>query len=199
MSRKSILEKMTDHFNIIFLIILLITFIYNYFNGIHDKYFRIILTAVLVSLVNIIYIKFFSPKYKMNYNIILFFIFASMYAGNILNLYKFIYFYDKILHFISGIALGYIGFDIVQNNLNISEHKLFTFIFIMSFGAGCAGLWEIYEFITDAVFGFTSQNSSLKDTMYDIICGILGCLIWLVYYFWLIKQKINNKKVKPIK
>ena len=193
MNRKSIISKITNHINITFLILLLITLIYNYFNGINDKYFRIILTGAVIIIVDVIYKKFLTEKYKTNYNIILLFIFAAMYVGNILNVYRFIYFYDKILHFISGIVIGHVVFNIIQNSVNITESKLFMCIFIISFGIGCAGLWEIYEFTTDTLFGFNSQNSSLNDTMYDIICGTLGSILWLICYLYLkrVKQKIK--------
>ena len=39
------------------------------------------------------------------------------------------------------------------------------------FSIAAAGVWEIWEFSTDMLFGFHSQNNSLIDTMMDIICG----------------------------
>ena len=47
-------------------------------------------------------------------------------------------------------------------------------VFSLLFAIACAGVWEIWEFSTDQIFGFTAQNNSLHDTMWDIICGTVA-------------------------
>ena len=48
-------------------------------------------------------------------------------------------------------------------------------LFSIIFAIAAAAVWEIWEFSTDQLFGFLSQNNSLHDTMWDIICGsIIG-------------------------
>lgn len=182
-----------------FEIVLILTMILNFYFYNGNKFYRILLTMLTVCAVSIVCMKI--KKYNTLYFLILAFIFCSMYVGNILNIYKFVYFYDKVLHFISGSIISIIAVRIFMNYNNIYDEKIFTFIFIVSFSIACAGIWEIYEYITDALFNFNSQNASLNDTMQDIICGTLGSLICFlpkVSFFnkdnIIIKTLLNEKK-----
>ena len=64
--------------------------------------------------------------------------------------------------------------------------------FITIFCIALAGCWEIWEFTGDRLFGFTSQNDSLIDTMMDIICGTLGGIISLIPIYRFSKGKRNS-------
>lgn len=185
-----------DFFNfitVIFLTVLALTLFSNiYFSG-GDKVFRILLTAIVVLIVRALFKKTFLSKYTLTYISIVAFIFMSMYMGNILNIYAVINSYDKILHFISGIISGIIGFTIYEHFTKKYIDKLeakFLIIFIFVFSTAIAGCWEMWEFSTDKVFGFYSQNNSLSDTMIDIICGTIGGI------FSLIPIKLMLKKHK---
>ena len=64
--------------------------------------------------------------------------------------------------------------------------------FSIAFSIAAAGVWEIWEFSTDQLFGFTSQNNSLIDTMGDIICGtVMGIIANIPIYL-----HIKGKKIK---
>ncbi len=192
-------RKIIDYLITAFLLILLGTLVYDYLLGKGDKSFRIILILSVIGVLYFLYKKVFLHKYSSIFTTVLLFVFFSMYVGNILNIYKIISFYDKLLHFFSGIIIGHIGFSIVRNVIDVKNNKLFLFIFIISFSAGCAAVWELYEFTTDSLFGFNSQNNSLNDTMYDIIYGILGSILWWMFMdirkMYFIKNKnINNRQ-----
>ncbi|WP_294372793.1 hypothetical protein [uncultured Clostridium sp.] len=185
MEEENIVIKV-DFFNfitVIFITVLTLTLFSNvYFNG-GDKVFRILLTAIVVLIVRVLFKKTFLSKYTLAYISIVIFIFMSMYMGNILNIYSVINFYDKILHFISGIISGIIGFVVYEHFTKKYIDKLdlkFLIIFIFVFSVAIAGCWEIWEFSTDKIFGFHSQNNSLSDTMMDIICGTIGGIFSMI-------------------
>lgn len=190
--QKNIESKKFDLITGIFLLILIITLGCDYllYNG--QKIYRILLTILTVLVICFLFNKTFIKKSKFTYYCILAFVFSSMYVGNILEIYRVIPFYDKVLHLISGILIGFIGFIIFMNfnkdNIN-NINKGFLLIFTMSFFIALAGIWEIWEFTTDQLFGFNSQNASLIDTMMDIICGTLGGIISLVPVIFYLKNK----------
>lgn len=193
--QNNIKGKRFDLITGIFLLILIITLGCDYllYNG--EKIHRIILTICTVLVIYFIFNKTFIKKSKFTYYCIIAFVFSSMYVGNILEIYKGIPFYDKVLHLISGILIGFIGFiifiDFNKDNMK-NINKGFVLIFIMSFSIALAGIWEIWEFTTDQLFGFNSQNASLIDTMLDIICGTIGGIISLVPVMFYLRNKKNK-------
>ncbi|MFC5467504.1 hypothetical protein ACFPPD_02160 [Cohnella suwonensis] len=108
---------------------------------------------------------------------VLFFIALAMLLANLFGLYGIIPFLDKFEHVLSGVILCFIGLLIVRKM--IRKQKLDGFpspiaIWIaLYFSVAMAGCWEIWEFVTDLVFGLSSQ-AGLTDTMVDIICGTAG-------------------------
>ena len=140
--------------NLFTMVALIITAIcdFIFFNG--DKLFRVVLMAVTLWLMYFVYKRTFLKKSRVSFYLLFIFIVGSMYLGSIFEFYEIIPMYDKILHLLSGVVASTIGFIIF---LHITNG------------------WEIWEFSTDQLFGFLSQNNSLHDTMWDIICGsIIG-------------------------
>lgn len=72
-------------------------------------------------------------------------------------------------------------------------NPLTSAIFVILFATAAAGVWEIWEFTTDSLFGLTAQNNSLNDTMWDIICGTVVGLITAIPIY--INSKTNNIKI----
>lgn len=125
---------------------------------------------------------------------VLAFIFVTMFFANEFKGYSFIPYLDKIEHLSSGVILFYIGSLILElinknetNKLNVKTIILFSLFFAIAM----AGVWEIYEFTTDRLFGLRSQNNSLVDTMGDIICGSIGALFTSIYTYK--NFKVNSK------
>ncbi|WP_017210552.1 hypothetical protein [Clostridium beijerinckii] len=125
---------------------------------------------------------------------VLAFIFVTMFFANEFKGYSFIPYLDKIEHLSSGVILFYIGSLILElinknetNKLNIKTIILFSLFFAIAM----AGVWEIYEFTTDRLFGLRSQNNSLVDTMGDIICGSIGALFTSIYTYKNFKVNFN--------
>lgn len=173
--------KLNSKLTIIFYLILGITSVYDIFYRGGEKLPRLALIAITILGLNLIYKKTFFKNSKIIYRIALFFIFISMYLANVWNFYG-VENYDKMLHLLSGIILGFIGLGSYIKMFNIKDEKEIDIkrliIFIIMFLLSIAGAWEIWEFTTDSIFGLTAQNG-LNDTMWDMILGTLGGIIVL--------------------
>lgn len=110
------------------------------------------------------------------------FIFFAYYLGCIINLYNITWWYDLLMHFISGVVSAYLGYYVLKKmGLYQKERKLFNFIFCFAITVMVAGLWEIGEFSMDVISGSNLQHAvetGVFDTMEDIICGSCGGLIY---------------------
>lgn len=184
--------------NLISMGILLIYLICNYVFSNGEKAFRIILMAVTLWVVYFVYKKTFLRKSRISFYLIYSFVVAAMYLGSILDFYLIIPFYDKILHLLSGLIIGLIGYILFLHMVNGTDknnyRKYMPIVFSIIFAIASAAVWEIWEFSTDKLFGFTSQNNSLDDTMWDIICGsLMGVIANIPLYLY-----IKGKKIKFI-
>ena len=182
--------------NLIYMAVLIITFIYKYAIKDYDELFRIGLAAVTAWIVYFVCKITFLKKSEICFYVILAFTFSAIYLGNVWDLYRIIPIYDKLLHLLSGVIIAIIGFVLFLylNNGNIKGdfNTYFAVIFSIIFSIAAAGLCEIWEFSTDMIFGFHSQNNSLIDTMMDIICGsIMGIIANIPIYLYIKGKNIS--------
>lgn len=195
----SLLKDKALRLNLISMLILIITVIYDcMFRG-GEKLFRIGLMAITLWIMYGVYKKTFLRKTRISFYLIYSFIFGAMYLGNVFDFYLIIPMYDKILHLMSGLILGMIGYILfvhVSNGATEGSFKRYMpILFSIIFSIAGAAVWEIWEFSTDQLFGFASQNNSLHDTMWDIICGsLMGVIANIPIYLYYIK----GKKIKFI-
>ena len=163
-----------------FMILLVITAIYDIIARDSGKLFRIILIAGTIWITYLFFKITFLRKISTIYYCILGFIFLSMYLANVWNFYDIPY-YDKYLHLGSGVLIALIGYVLFiylcGNPRELGINPLAPVVFSVIFAIAGAGVWEMWEFATDLIFGFSAQNGSLNDTMMDIICGTLMGLI----------------------
>lgn len=155
-----------------------------------------ILTLLVVNLPSI-----FERRFKVDipddFEIVLvLFIYAALFLGEMRSFYFRYWWWDKALHSLSGLILGNMGFLIVsylnenaRMNLELSPGfvALFSFIFAVAMGA----IWEIFEYGMDNFFGFFMQRGSLDDTMTDLILDTAGALIFAVLGYFQQKGKIR--------
>lgn len=135
--------------------------------------------------------------------IMVLFIYAGLFLGGVSGYYERFWWWDSLLHVISGIVLGFVGFLIIytfykSKKLNTSPFLglLFSFSFAMTLGA----VWEIFEFGMDSVFdldmqrarnlediyGYCDTRLGVIDTMVDLILDAIGAIIAsLSGYFYL--------------
>lgn len=124
------------------------------------------------------------------------FIFVSYFLGSIIDLYNKIYFYDTLMHFLSGILTSFLALDILKRENIIDKNKMYiNVLFVLGITFMIAGLWEIFEFTTDNIFGKDAQKvltTGVTDTMKDIISAFLGSLIIIISYIY---EKVNKTKL----
>jgi len=128
--------------------------------------------------------------------LIVLFIYASMYLGEIHSFYYRFWWWDIMLHTLSGVIIGAIGFSLVyifntEENVAIKLSPLFVAIFSFCFATSMGALWEIYEFFMDSIFGLNMQKSGLVDTMWDLIVDALGALVMSVLGYLYLKRHIR--------
>ncbi|MGE4443573.1 MAG: hypothetical protein AB7E37_01100 [Candidatus Altimarinota bacterium] len=149
--------------------------------------------------------------------VIIFFIYASLFLGDINEFYYIFPWWDIVLHSFAGLALGFIGFLIPYIFYKTREFKappLMIVIFGFCFAVTLGTLWEITEFMMDSMFTLDMQKArnlgimdgtfdsrlGVKDTMNDLILDSLGALIASVFgYLYLIggeKGKIYKKLIE---
>ncbi len=127
------------------------------------------------------------------------FIFGTQWLGTYLRFYDSIVWWDIMLHFVSGILLGYVGLILLMwiDRENMIKGRIkFSVIVIFSFLVSVSGavFWEITEFLSDTFLGSNTQLGSLKDTMEDMIFGTLGAIVFVIY-LW---RTSRNKKRSAI-
>ena len=133
---------------------------------------------------------------------LLFVYFASP-VGSVLDLYRSVGPYDKIVHFFSGILLASLGAMIMSMLLKRAVHtikktKAYLFTqaaFAFFFSSAFAGIWEIFEFTADRLSGGDMQRG-MVDTVTDIIAGNTGALTYFLIFTILIaagKARIDDK------
>ena len=148
------------------------------------------------------------------------FCFAALIMGDVANFYSRFEWWDTLLHAISGILMGIVGYSIINTFNRIDDNRLrypplFVATWIICFSLAVGAVWEILEFVTDGLFGLNSQEflsssgtfdmvhprvgrDALWDTMVDLILDLCGAIIIAVVgYFDIRRQKkrINKSEV----
>lgn len=146
--------------------------------------------------------------FKLQFNIIIIicyqvFLALSLIVGSLWRVYGMWGIYDSIVHFGSGVLISMITYSLFENcNKNNKLSLVWLFVLVFSVGVMCAGVWEIYEFVTDGIIGNNAQvfeglvgREALRDTMTDIICGTCGSILGAVVVVLIERQKRRKEKV----
>ena len=189
--------------NIIIILSLIGEFIYFILNPV----FTIDNILLLLSYIPVIFIPrifnyiFKKSKIKITDDIefvyLLFLILAFLF-GSIMGGYSKIYWYDSFTHLLSGIFTAFMA-SIILKWLNRYDKKdiAFNVIYIILLTLSVAVLWECTEFTIDKILGTDTQKvltTGVNDTMKDMICALLGAILYIVYYVYDIKKRITRKK-----
>ena len=134
-------------------------------------------------------------KLPMDYLfVIVLFIYASMFLGSAIDAYDRFFWWDAVLHIASGVVLSFAAFLVLFTLYRDKKLKASPFIialFTFSFGLALGGVWEIFEFAVDQIFGTNMQRNGLSDTMWDLIVDAIGSLAIAWVGYDIIK---NNRK-----
>lgn len=128
--------------------------------------------------------------------VFLLFIFFAEVLGSVLHFYHLISWFDSFVHYVSGILTALLGLMLlVYLKRYDSKDICFNLMFMISITLSVAALWEIFEFTNDSVFGYNAQRvieTGVTDTMKDIICALLGCILVVISYIY---EERNSKKL----
>lgn len=128
-------------------------------------------------------------KYKLNdFETMMYyiFIFLADFLGCVVNLYNTIYWYDLLVHFLSGIATFILGLIIYKHITKEKKNKQLKIIFCLGTVAIIAIIWELFEYFIDTFIGMDLQHTldtGVSDTMQDMLVALLGGLL-LSFYIW---------------
>lgn len=173
---------------------LIICIIYARLYLLDGEYLMVLGSLVVIFLPGLIYMiekivkKRLLASIKTSY---LIYIFISAVLGVVVNLYEHIIYYDKIMHFLSGVYITWyfiLGYNYFLKKENL---KLIVFIiFTVSFNAALALFWEFGEYTMDIILG-TDFQKSIADTMEDALLATTGGLIVTLIYIF--KHKFMKK------
>ena len=114
------------------------------------------------------------------------FIFMAHFLGVICELYNYIYWFDKFIHFLSGIVTAFVAIYLLVK-FRKDKNMFFDILVIISLTLAVAALWEIFEYLSSFYFHMDPQKvltTGVSDTMGDIIVAFLGSiLVSMCYYF----------------
>lgn len=136
------------------------------------------------------------------------FVLAALVLGEWLNMYDAVWWWDDMLHGLSGVILGLIGLLAIyffnsRHNMNLSPS--FVAVFVFCFAVSMGVVWEVYEFTIDVFFkgtmqqwnmgsgaivmGKSYQGMGLRDTMSDLIVACIGALVAAMFSFFAFKHE----------
>jgi hypothetical protein len=143
---------------------------------------------------------FIPPEFEA---LAVFFIFSSLFLGEVRGFYSRYWWWDTALHTISGFLLGILGFLLVhvlneKEDIDLHMKPGFVALFAFMFAVGLGAIWEIFEFAMDGFFGMNMQKSGLTDTMWDLIVDAVGALIISVLGFGYISNRGNESFLEEL-
>lgn len=168
-----------------------------YFVFIRDNNIVLILKDIsIIVTISALYIiqKLFKIKISEGINLIyIIFIFMAHFLGVICELYNYIYWFDKFVHFLSGIVTAFVAIYLLVK-FKKDKNMFFDILVIVSLTLSVAAFWEIFEYLSSFYFHMDPQKvftTGVSDTMGDIIVAFLGSvLVSISYYF---ENKYNYK------
>ncbi len=108
------------------------------------------------------------------------FVGGTLFLGEVFDFYERLWWWDIMMHGVSAIGFGLIGFILVfmmfQGDRFAAPHFAIAF-YAFCFAVAIGVLWEVFEYIMDQSFGLNMQKSGLEDTMGDLIVNLFGATI----------------------
>lgn len=136
--------------------------------------------------------KFEVPPFLYVYYV--FFLYCSIFLGEVQSFYYKFPWWDSFLHCTSSLMIGFFGFMVItilnrNDKIVLNLSPFFVCLFAFCFAVMIGALWEIYEYTFDGLLGLNMQkfmladgtvlkgHAALSDTMKDIMTDALGALI----------------------
>lgn len=124
----------------------------------------------------------------------LLFVIGAQLVGSIFHAYDLVKYYDKFIHFLSGLLSSIFALTLL-NNTKLKNRTIITdIIFIITFTLAIAGLWEFFEFFSDLILNGDAQRvvtSGVADTMTDMIAAFISSIIFSSIYYYKASKLVN--------
>ncbi len=170
-------------------------FLYRAARGTLADRFAVLVANTLLWLLPFILRPIFREKISESvYAVFAVFTFFASLLGSVLGFYSKIAWYDLLMHTLFGYLGGIIGLFFTCKLSDINKLKP-AFVMLVCFAVSMmfAALWEIFEFSGDVLLGNTAQGAHVtlpdgsvvtpvRDTMEDMICNLLGAIVFVLHY-----------------
>lgn len=165
-----------------------------------------ILGVLVIHLPMVLSNKFKFRMPKTLYVLYMIFLYCAIFLGEIRNFYYIVPGWDDYLHCFSSMMTGLFGFmciDILnrEQKTKIELPPFFIAVFAFCLSVTIGAVWEIYEFLADAVLNTNMQkymlqdstmllgHEAVRDTMKDIIVDTLGAFFASLTGYLSVKHK----------
>lgn len=207
----------------IFLVLLFIATIiamqYNLINVFVKKDYIGVFTSTVV-IMFLTFVPNILHKLKLDVSNLLYFLYllvvvSSLLMGGIFRFYKLIPVWDSILHLITPIFWGMIGFAFINvfngKKSAFTLTPFFAMFYVFLFAMTCGMVWEVYEFTIDIITKSNMQRymtmdgvvkigqDALFDTMKDLVLNTIGSIIVCLWTYVGVKrghQSFKNLEIK---
>lgn len=154
----------------------------------------VVVQAILVSLIPNILFHYWEVRTAASLRLgIVVFMFLTLILGELAGLYNTVWWWDILLHLISGVGITIIGFMSLQvfiSRMGMRSNIFFTSLLAVSMSFAAAVSWEFFEFF----FDFFADNdrpmqASNTDTMIDLMAATIGSLVVGIFGHRYLKRK----------
>jgi len=214
MINKKLAEKVEMVMRFTFICMTILAIVYSIFSIDDDTVNWEGITSLFIALILFILPTIFLKRTRLKIPVtfqifFLLFIFASLYLGEMHNFYYRYTWWDSMLHSTSAIMLAYIGFLLIftlnrDQNIHLNLSPFFIALFSFCFAVAMGALWEIFEYLVDAlvgsnmqkarnletIYGFFDTRLGVRDTMKDMIENTIGALFVSVIGYYYCKKKM---------
>lgn len=194
--------KLLNFYEIMFLCILSILIIYHIYKREYKKIYSL-LVVIILSFLSIFLTTVFQIQLDNFSNLVyLFFLLMSLYLGGTQKFYDRYKWWDRTIHFLSGIA--FVGFGVAIARTYTSIEKFGILFFSFTFSMTLHIFWEVLEYLSDCISHENAQRwqkihdsnnhvsknvlqpAGLVDTMNDIICCLIGSVFAAIIWWFVI-------------
>ena len=156
---------------------------------------RIVSYPIVASLSFIIYYLFLKRK-KVAYPIIadlcLTLVVLADFAGNTLNLYDSISWWDDVMHFLISIPWVIVAGLILRKYIK-NKHVIFGLV--VGYGSVTHVLWEVFEYLSFVRSNSVESITAYKDTIGDLAMSLGGSIVGAVIVAYLVREKAKKAKM----
>ncbi len=119
---------------------------------------------------------------------------SSLLVGEFFDLYGKIWWWDDMLHALSGVLFGFVGLLTLYLSFPKqwgSIRPLFGAFIVFSVAMASAAVWEVIEYAVDRLAGGHMQYG-LEDTMNDMVAAMVGAVVVVGVAYWHYGGSKNN-------